>query len=161
MLDFFLYFWSFLLFSTNFLYWASFFWFSQTPYNFQILLTFFLLNLLAVKSLVILGALQYFFPSGCSLVILLTTALWTSKLLTLIFSASLTPLLSKCLGRLKSFLILLALFGPNLRGFLASVNPAISVSPFWTNTKLMELISGPKTQPLTLFLFLVPSLLAL
>lgn len=63
--------------------------------------------------------------------------------------------------KLNNFLMLLALFGPNLLGVLASVNPGISLSPFWVMVRKRALISFPTIHPLTVFLFLSPVLLGL
>ena len=61
----------------------------------------------------------------------------------------------------NNFLILLALFGPNLLGTEVSVKPAISFGPFYVITTNKALISAPTIQPLTVFLFLSPVLLGL
>ena len=89
------------------------------------------------------------------------TEFWTSMLWVLISVFSFWFTLSKCLGMEKNFLILLALFGPNLLSNLTSVRPLMSYSPFWTKIMLKEVISFPIMHPLTDFLFMVPSLLAL
>jgi len=54
-----------------------------------------------------------------------------------------------------------ALLGPNLLGFGLSVKLGISAAPFLTMTTDKTLISGPTMQPLTVFLFLSPSVLGL
>jgi hypothetical protein len=80
---------------------------------------------------------------------------------TLIATLFLAPILSECFGNPKSFLILLALFGPSLLSFLTSVSPAISFSPLDKRTRFKEVISFPMTHPLTDFLKWTPSLLHL
>ena len=61
----------------------------------------------------------------------------------------------------NNFLSLEALLGPNLLGFGLSVKLGISAAPFLTMTTDKTLISGPTMQPLTVFLFLSPSVLGL
>jgi hypothetical protein len=61
----------------------------------------------------------------------------------------------------KSFLILLALLGPNLLGMSVSVSPGISDSPFLEIESERTAMSCPTMQPLMDLLLLSPVLLAL
>jgi hypothetical protein len=73
----------------------------------------------------------------------------------------LTKAISSVFFKAKSFLILLALFGPNLLGISTSVRPGISLSPFLEMERATTQISCPIMHPLTDFLFLSPVLLSL
>ena len=79
----------------------------------------------------------------------------------LLITHFLTKAISSVFLRAKSFLILLALFGPNLLGISVSVNPGISLSPFLEIERDKTAISCPTMQPLMDVLVLSPVLLAL
>ena len=73
----------------------------------------------------------------------------------------LTKAISSVFLSAKSFLILLALFGPNLLGISVSVNPGISAYPFFEIKSDKTAISCPTMHPLIDLLLLSPVLLAL
>lgn len=102
----------------------------------------------------ILGALVLCFPDLLVNVLLMAFFL--------INGTTVSKELSSCFFfKLNNFLILLALFGPNLLGFETSVSPGISLAPLWVMVKKIALMSFPTMHPLTVFLFISPVLLGL